>query len=134
MPLVKDARRAVLLTGTPALNKPKEIYQQLACLLPAAKLTMKAFGERYCAGNQFDRYGGAANLPELNAALKSSVMVRRLKGEVLTQLPRKRRQQVYLALDGDAKRTLGALQKNLEAAKAAMAAATRQSIAAGSNG
>jgi hypothetical protein len=29
VPLVKEARRALLLTGTPALNKPKEIYQQV---------------------------------------------------------------------------------------------------------
>lgn len=27
-PLIKDARRALLLSGTPALNKPKEIFQQ----------------------------------------------------------------------------------------------------------
>ena len=45
---VKAARRALLLSGTPALNKPKELYQQLAVLLPAAKLKMSAFGERYC--------------------------------------------------------------------------------------
>ena len=45
-------------------------------------------------GNRFDKYGGASNLSELNAMLKNSVMVRRLKREVLTQLPSKRRQQV----------------------------------------
>ena len=48
-------------------------------------------------GNHFDKYGGAANLGELNAVLRSSVMVRRLKKDVLTQLPRKRRQQVRCA-------------------------------------
>jgi len=45
-------------------------------------------------GNYFDKYGGASNLNELNAMLKSAVMVRRLKADVLTQLPSKRRQQV----------------------------------------
>jgi hypothetical protein len=29
VPLVREARRALLLTGTPALNKPKEVYQQV---------------------------------------------------------------------------------------------------------
>ncbi len=29
MPLVKEIRRAILLSGTPALNKPKEIFQQV---------------------------------------------------------------------------------------------------------
>ena len=58
---------------------------------------MKSFGERYCQSSfakQYERYGGASNLAELNAVLKNSVMVRRLKKEVLTQLPSKRRQQV----------------------------------------
>ena len=32
-PLIKDARRAILLSGTPALNKPKEIFQQARALL-----------------------------------------------------------------------------------------------------
>lgn len=29
MPLIKEIRRAILLSGTPALNKPKEIFQQV---------------------------------------------------------------------------------------------------------
>lgn len=33
MPLIKDARRAILLSGTPALNKPKEIFQQVRCII-----------------------------------------------------------------------------------------------------
>lgn len=47
-------------------------------------------------GNRFDKYGGACNLSELNALLKGTVMVRRLKNEVLAQLPKKRRQQVCM--------------------------------------
>ena len=37
---------------------------------------------------------GASNLAELNRVLSSTVMVRRLKNEVLDQLPPKRRQHV----------------------------------------
>ena len=48
MPLLRSARRVILLTGTPALNKPKELFPQLACLVPEARLKMKDFGERYC--------------------------------------------------------------------------------------
>ena len=29
VPLVKEARRAILLSGTPALNRPKELFQQV---------------------------------------------------------------------------------------------------------
>ena len=45
---------------------------------------------------RFDKYGGAQNLEELHAMLRGSVMVRRLKADVLSQLPKKRRQQVRL--------------------------------------
>lgn len=38
-------------------------------------------------------------------------MIRRLKRDVLQQLPSKRRQQVILALDADAKKQLAGLQK-----------------------
>lgn len=29
VPLIKEARRAILLSGTPALNNPKELFQQV---------------------------------------------------------------------------------------------------------
>ena len=62
MPLLVAARRAVLLTGTPALSRPRELFQQLHALLPHRKLTMKAFGERYCVGTpaqeRFGKYQG----------------------------------------------------------------------------
>jgi hypothetical protein len=131
LPLLKAAARCLLLTGTPALNRPKEVYTQLAALVPAAKLKLKDFGERYCSGSRFDRYAGSANLEELHAMLRGSVMVRRLKAEVLSQLPKKRRQQVFLSLDAAARRELGALQGALDAVKAALAAALAQSAASG---
>ena len=59
LPILKTAKRCFLLTGTPALNRPKEVYTQLSALVPGAKINMKDFGERYCAGNRFDKYGGA---------------------------------------------------------------------------
>ena len=42
----------LLLTGTPALNKPKELFQQLAALVPSAKIKQAEFGARYCQVRQ----------------------------------------------------------------------------------
>lgn len=67
------------------------------------------------------RYGGAQNLEELHAMLRGSVMVRRLKSDVLTELPEKRRQQIFLSLDASKRRELNALTKQFEAVKAAFA-------------
>lgn len=121
MPILKDAKRCLLLTGTPALNRPKEIFTQLSCLLPSAKLKMKDFGERYCRGNRFDKYGGSQNLDELHAMLRGSILVRRLKADVLTQLPKKRRQQVFLSLDSESRKELVGLQRQLDAVKTLLA-------------
>lgn len=130
LPLLREARRALLLTGTPALNKPKELFSLLSALSPGAKLRMRDFGERYCAGTRWDRYGGASNLPELHALMRC-VMVRRQKATVLPQLPKKRRQQVFLSLDAAARRALAAQQAKLEALREVAAAAAARAAASG---
>ena len=58
MPLLKTAKRVVLLTGTPALSRPKELFSQLTALAPSAKLKMKDFGERYCQCDRYRPYAG----------------------------------------------------------------------------
>jgi SWI/SNF-related matrix-associated actin-dependent regulator 1 of chromatin subfamily A len=120
LPILKKAKRVVLLTGTPALNRPKEIFTQLCAVAPKANLKLKDFGERYCEGNRFDKYGGAKNLDELFALLHGSVMVRRLKSEVLKELPRKRRQKVFLGLDNPGKKQLEKLKAQMEESRAAL--------------
>ena len=129
IPILRQTKRCILLTGTPALNRPKEIYTQLACLVPKANLKMKDFGERYCSGNRFDKYGGAKNLEELCTLLRNSVMIRRLKADVLTELPRKRRQQIFLTLDSASKKKLDALQQQLQESRAAISHMVAQSVA-----
>ena len=58
VPLLKAAKRVVLLTGTPALSRPKELFSQLTALAPSAKLKMKDFGDRYCQCDRYRPYGG----------------------------------------------------------------------------
>ena len=99
LPLLKSSRRAILLTGTPALSRPVELHTQISALLPALFESFQRFGARYCNGRQtaygWD-YSGSSNLEELQIILEETVMVRRLKRDVLPQLPPKFRQFVLL--------------------------------------
>lgn len=95
--------RKLFLTGTPILNRPVEIQPLLAALAPDHFGNFFQFAKRYCDAYQ-GRYGwdfsGASNLEELQEKLRATVMVRRLKREVLKELPAKRRQVIVLPTNG----------------------------------
>lgn len=97
--IAKLSRRRFLLTGTPILNRPEELWQPLNILLPGEWPSYWKFVRRY-ADARPTRFGydtkGHSNLEELHRVLRAKVMVRRLKSEVLTELPAKRRQIVEL--------------------------------------
>lgn len=99
LPLLKAATRVILLSGTPALSRPLELYTQICAVQPGLFPTFHQFGIRYCAGQQ-NRFGwdfsGASNMQELQLLLEEKLMIRRLKKDVLSQLPSKRRQMVLL--------------------------------------
>jgi len=93
------ADRKLLMTGTPILNRPIELWTTLNYLDPSHWKSRLAFETRYCSGDRFTRQGepnGASNLDELNKRLESTVMKRRRKEDVLTQLPPKTRQVIRL--------------------------------------
>tara|TARA_R110000744_G_scaffold305007_1_gene413354 strand:- start:6428 stop:8392 length:1965 start_codon:yes stop_codon:yes gene_type:complete len=97
--LAINAERKLVLTGTPIPNRPVEIQSIAGYLAPSRFGNFFAFAKRYCAATQ-TRHGwdfsGSSNLPELQEQLRSSVMVRRLKADVLDELPPKQRQVIVL--------------------------------------
>lgn len=123
--IMKGIQYNIALTGTPILNKPIELYSLLKCLKATDILkpydTYRPFAFRYC--NAFDGMwgfdaSGASNLEELNFRLRSTIMVRREKKEVLTQLPDKSYQIIPLEADKKAKEICASLSKlNLEQLK-----------------
>ncbi|XP_053109716.1 DNA annealing helicase and endonuclease ZRANB3 isoform X2 [Hemicordylus capensis] len=104
LPIVQKAFRAILLTGTPALGRPEELFMQLEALYPGKFGTWTEYANKYCDARvrffgkrrQWD-CRGASNLDELHQLL-SNVMIRRLKNQVLTQLPPKIRQRIAFDL------------------------------------
>uniref|UniRef100_A0A8V5FQB3 SWI/SNF-related matrix-associated actin-dependent regulator of chromatin subfamily A-like protein 1 n=1 Tax=Melopsittacus undulatus TaxID=13146 RepID=A0A8V5FQB3_MELUD len=100
MPLLKAARRVILLSGTPAMSRPAELYTQIAAVQPAFFPQFQSFGLRYCDAKKMPwgwDYSGSSNLTELKILLEESIMIRRLKSDVLSQLPAKQRKMVVVA-------------------------------------
>jgi SWI/SNF-related matrix-associated actin-dependent regulator 1 of chromatin subfamily A len=94
-----QARRKLCLTGTPIPNRPIEMFSLLSWLDSGSWNNWAAYARRYCAGKSTGwgwDVSGASNLEELQQKLRASLMVRRLKVDVLTELPPKRRQVIVL--------------------------------------
>lgn len=101
-PIISSAERAILLSGTPALSRPIELFPQIQIINPKLYPKRHDYALRYCEAhkNYFGGWDmrGSANLTELQVVLENCVMIRRLKDQVLTELPPKIRRQVFLKL------------------------------------
>jgi len=146
---VKKAKRKLALTGTPADNRPKELWALLLMLdakrwgkkpAPRPRIELPshlkvnagivpldepkrkpkyspaflAFAKRYCGAKRVPipgkfvfregerqqatawDFSGGSNLEELNRKLRETIMIRRLKKDVLRELPPKRRQLIEI--------------------------------------
>lgn len=125
-------KRWLFATGTPVTNRPKELWNLVrACVggmsvrdHEGKDVTARfrrfwnpdrrddSFAGRYCDARQ-GRYGleadGESHLDELQTVMRSHFMVRRLKAEVLTELPAKTRHVVEIpAEDAKARKAVAA--------------------------
>ncbi|XP_063626142.1 SWI/SNF-related matrix-associated actin-dependent regulator of chromatin subfamily A-like protein 1 [Cydia splendana] len=95
----KLSARMILLSGTPALSRPIELYTQLELIEPKLFNSYNEYGKRYCAAKQTN-FGwdmtGQSNLAELQVILQKRFLIRRTKEEVLTELEQKTRESVLL--------------------------------------
>lgn len=140
VPMLQKSRRAILLSGTPALSRPFELFTQLKALDEKTWSDVKDFGRRYCQDarptkkksvyNSHNRnsswktniFKGANNTKELHLLLTSTVMIRRLKNDILKQLPPKKRFLMKITIEDQEKKKqfqamLATLQQYEELAK-----------------
>ena len=112
------AKRIIMLSGTPCVSKPFDVYQQVDILRPGMLgESPRDFGRRYCNRHETSAatssasahsssfrncdFSGGRRQNELRLLLNKAVMIRRLKAEVGANLPPLRRQIVQLDV-GDA--------------------------------
>lgn len=106
--LSRLASHVVLLSGTPILNRPRELWTLTQAINPSLFPKFFDFGIRYCAGHQRSvsrtrrvwDFSGVSNLDELERILRMRLMIRREKSQVLAELPPRRRVTVPLPLNG----------------------------------
>ena len=97
------ATRKIFLTGTPVLNRPIELHPLLRALNVEWAKNWRQYVRRYCDGRE-TRWGwdvsGASNTGELGEKLRSTLMIRREKSQVLAELPEKTHQLITLSPNG----------------------------------
>ena len=96
----------VLMSGTPMVSRPKELWTTVRSIgnwLPEFSNWSK-FAFRYCNANH-NGYGwdfnGSSNETELHQLLTNNIMIRRLKADVLKELPPKLYKTIPLEFDRD---------------------------------
>ena len=101
--LCKNVPHIIAISGTPIVNRPKEIYNTLKILDPIKWKYYVSFAEKYC-DRKFAFWGGGwddngcSNPKTLGKLLRRTCMIRRLKKDVLKELPPKTRVVIPLPL------------------------------------
>jgi len=89
--LAETIPNKLAISGTPATNRPIELYPVLNMLRPDIWNNYYQFGHNFCDPTM-ERgrwvFKGASNREELNKQLRTHVMIRRRKADVLKDLPK----------------------------------------------
>lgn len=115
--LSESIPNVILLSGTPLLNRPKELWNLTQAVDPTVFPKFFGFARKFCAAEQTEwgwNFDGASDLDELNKILRQRIMIRREKKEVLTELPEKVRVTLPIALDKEPREQKKKLAKILK--------------------
>lgn len=102
IPPIPGVRR-LALSGTPIENRTEEIWTTLNYLDPERWGSFWSFARKYCDAHS-NGWGmdtsGARDLDKLQTVLRSTIMIRRLKKDVLKELPPKTRMVIEMDTAG----------------------------------
>jgi SWI/SNF-related matrix-associated actin-dependent regulator 1 of chromatin subfamily A len=115
--IAKIIRHVILISGTPELSKPSELFVQLSILYPGVFTDYYEYTKRYCNGffDQYDKWNdtGTSRVNELRLIL-NKIMIRRLKRDVNMLLPSKKRSIINLEMSPEHILQFGKLQKEMQ--------------------
>lgn len=110
--MARQVERLFLLTGTPILNRVRELYPLLHMVDPQTWGSFFRFCQRYCSGHYewiemgarskrvFD-CDGRSNSDELHDMVKGTYMMRHTKEEELANFPEKRRETLTVSMPAE---------------------------------
>lgn len=115
--IAKGIPNVIMLTGTPVLSRPVEMFNMLNMLDPKTWNSYYSYAVRYCGGKQgywgFEAKG-ATNLVELKDRI-GKYFLRRTKEEVLPNLPQKNRIEIPIDLPKEERKQYELVESNLVA-------------------
>jgi SNF2 family DNA or RNA helicase len=115
--LSRSIPRRYLLTGTPILNRPDDLWSLLNILKPEAYPSYWEFVDKFCSV-EWNGFGwevvGSKNSGELAQEMKD-IYLRREKKEVLPDLPEKLTSKVWVDLDDDQAQEYSRMRRELTA-------------------
>jgi SNF2 family DNA or RNA helicase len=101
LPVLQATSRCVLLSGTPAFARPIELWPQLVILGTKKNgwdIQEDEFIQKYVKG------GNKQRRAELHTMLTGTIMIRRMKNDILKSLPAKVREQAIVGVINEAQR------------------------------
>lgn len=102
--LAKNIPHIIALSGTPILSRPSEAYNAIRLIAPKIFPSYADFADEYC-NRKPTPFGwddsGSSNTDKLHSILVDTIMLRRLKADVLKELPPKQLSYVPILINNE---------------------------------